>query len=253
MTYLSKILEAKRQEISQRNGVPGPDGDCPRRSLVEALKKAPGVIAEMKRRSPSKGDLATGLDVEALATEYQQGGAKGISVLTDHTFFGGCLDDLAMARRRVDVPVLLKDFVIDEHQISEAHAYGADVVLLIVAALDSRQLSDFLQAIESLGMEALVETHNEQELDAALNAGATLIGVNARDLETFEVSLETPVRLAPLIPEEFVAVAESGIRCAADIRRLADAGYRGFLVGETLVTSGDPERMLRKLVRGLRG
>lgn len=198
------------------------------------------VIAEVKRRSPSKGALAPDLDPAALAADYESGGAACLSVLTDVEFFGGSPADLAAARAACALPVLRKDFTVDARDVADARLMGADCVLLIAAALDDAELAGFLELARRLGLDALVEVHDEPELARAVDAGADLVGVNQRDLVTFEVDTERAVRMAPQMPEGVVRVAESGVRGAGDAAELAAAGYHAVLVGESLVTSGDP-------------
>jgi len=206
-----------------------------------------GVIAEIKRRSPSKGDLAPDLVPAVLAKAYANGGADCLSVLTDVEFFGGSVDDLAEARTACDLPILRKDFTVAEADVYDARAMGADAVLLIVAALTAPELSAFRQLANELDMAALVEVHDEDELQRALDAGAKLVGVNQRDLRTFEVDPARAERLAEVMPPGVVKVAESGIRDAADVSRLAACGYDAILVGESFVTSADPAAAVRTL------
>jgi indole-3-glycerol phosphate synthase len=208
----------------------------------------PAVIAEIKKASPSKGVLTHDFDAARIARAYQSGGAAALSVLTDEAFFQGSLGDLEAARAAVSLPVLRKDFTIDPSQILEAAAHGADAILLIAAILSVRQLRDFRETAARYRMSALVEVHNRPELDAAIESGADVIGVNNRDLATFEVTLDTSLALAEHIPPAALAVSESGIHDAADIVRLRAAGYHAFLVGEHLMKSGDPAAALRKLV-----
>ncbi len=198
------------------------------------------VIAEVKRRSPSKGDIDADLDAAELARDYERGGASCLSVLTDTEHFGGSRDDLEVAHDAVDCPVLRKDFTVAPLDVCDARIMDADAVLLIVAALDQHELRDFHALALELGLDALVEIHDEGELERAIDVGATLIGVNQRDLVTFEVDTARAVRLAPLMPAEVVRVAESGIGSVDDARRLAAAGYHAVLVGESLVRSADP-------------
>jgi indole-3-glycerol phosphate synthase len=198
------------------------------------------VIAEVKRRSPSRGPLALDLDPASLAVSYQCGGAACLSVLTDHDFFGGSPADLAEARGACALPVLRKDFTVDERDVVDSRLMGADAVLLIVAALDDDELRRFLDLATALGLDALVEVHDEAELGRAVAAGATLIGVNQRDLTTFEVDRGRAARLAEQMPAGAVTVAESGVRGAEDAVALAAVGYDAVLVGESLVTSADP-------------
>jgi indole-3-glycerol phosphate synthase len=205
------------------------------------------VIAEIKRRSPSKGDLNVGLDPAAMARSYQRGGAACLSVLTDVEHFGGSVADLQAARDACTLPVIRKDFTVSERDVLDARIMGADCVLLIAAALDPAELVGFHELAVDVGLDVLVEIHDERELEHALAADATLIGVNQRDLVTFQVDHERAVRMAGVIPDRAVRVAESGVRGADDARSLRDAGYHAVLVGETLVTSADPVAALGAL------
>jgi indole-3-glycerol phosphate synthase len=215
-----------------------------------ALLRAPGVgvIAEVKRSSPSRGQLAEIPDAAELAMEYAAGGARCVSVLTEGRWFGGSLADFAAVRAAVGVPLLRKDFVVSAYQVHEARAYGADLVLLIVAALDQNTLSGLLDRIESLGMCALVEVHTEEEADRALQAGARVIGVNARDLRSLEVDRSAFERIAPGLPSSVVKIAESGVRGPHDLIRYASAGADAVLVGEGLVTQKSPRDAVAELV-----
>jgi indole-3-glycerol phosphate synthase len=212
--------------------------------------RGPGVsvIAEVKRSSPSKGALASIVDPAALAAEYEAGGAAVISVLTEQRRFSGTLDDLVRVRSAVDVPVLRKDFVVTAYQLFEARAAGADLILLIVAALDDLQLVSLIERAESIGLTPLVEAHTEDEVRRAVDAGARLIGVNNRSLQTLEVDTTTFARLAPLVPDGIVRVAESGVRGPHDVIELARAGADVVLVGEALVTGRDPRSGVADLV-----
>jgi indole-3-glycerol phosphate synthase len=212
--------------------------------------RAPGVavIAEVKRRSPSRGMLAEIASPAELAGQYQAGGARVISVLTEERRFGGSLADLDQVRAAVSIPVLRKDFVVSSYQVHEARAHGADLVLLVVAALEQNALIGLRERIESLGMTALVEVHDEQEASRALDAGARVIGVNARNLKTLEVDRSVFERIAPGLPSEIVKVAESGVRDAHDLITYASAGADAVLVGEGLVTSGNPRQAVADLV-----
>jgi indole-3-glycerol phosphate synthase len=225
-----------------------------RRPFAEALQR-PGVnvIAEFKRRSPSRGLLRSDLTIEATARAYEAAGGVALSVLTEQDYFGGSLDDLRAARTATrTLPALRKDFIVDTYQVWEARAAGADAVLLIAAALDDGALRALLAEAHAARVEALVEVHDQEELDRALAAEARLVGVNNRDLKTLAVRLETGLSLAAEIPDEVVAVAESGIRQGADVRRLRDAGYDAFLVGEHLMGAPDPGAALRDLIAGAR-
>ena len=223
----------------------------PRGDLFEAGLWTTGrvnVIAECKRRSPSRGVLAASYDPVAIAQKYEEGGAAAISVLTEPTFFDGSLDDLAAVRRAVTVPLLRKDFVVDEYQLFEARANGADAVLLIVAALVQEQMVRLQQRAGDLGLAALVEVHDEEELARALDAGARIVGVNNRNLRTLAVDKEASYRLAARMPTEVIAVSESGLQTRADLERLSAAGYRAFLIGERFMTDPDPATAIRTLI-----
>lgn len=249
---LARIVAQKRLELAAHRGdveTRAGSSGAGRRDFRAALERAaPAVIAEAKKASPSKGLLAESYDPAAIARAYERGGAAALSVLTDEKFFEGSLDDLRAARAAVSLPVLRKDFIIDEFQILEAAAHGADAVLLIAAILDARQMRDFREVAAGHGMAALVEVHDAGELERAIDSGADLIGVNNRDLRTFQVTLETSLRLAERMPAGALAVSESGIHSRADIDRLAGAGYRAFLVGEHLMKAADPAEALRALL-----
>lgn len=231
-------------EVKQRAAAARPAHDA------LAVLRAPGVgvIAEVKRSSPSRGPLAAIDDPAALAARYESGGARIISVLTEARRFGGSLDDLDAVRAAVQVPVLRKDFVVGSYQVHEARAHGADVVLLIVAALEQNVLVGLRERVESLGMTALVEVHTEQEASRALDAGARVIGVNARNLRTLDVDRSTFERIAPGLPSDVVKIAESGVRGPLDLIEYAAAGADAVLVGESLVTGCDPRQAVADLV-----
>jgi indole-3-glycerol phosphate synthase len=252
-TYLDRILAAHRAAaaeddrsasalLRQCEGAPAPRG-FGRALTVPGL----AVIAEVKRRSPSKGDLDADLDPALLAKTYEAGGASCVSVLTDVEFFGGSPADLQAARAATALPVLRKDFTVSVLDVLDARLMGADCVLLIAAALAPAELNELHRVAVDVGLDVLVEVHDEAELDVALAAGATVIGVNQRDLVTFAVDHERAVRMAGAIPATAVKVAESGVRDAADAASLAAAGYDAVLVGEALVTSGDPAGAIRAL------
>jgi indole-3-glycerol phosphate synthase len=222
----------------------------PARPFAAALVR-PGrvnVIAEHKRRSPSRGPIREDLAPGDVARRYAEAGAAALSVLTDEPCFGGRIEHLVEAREATSLAVLRKDFVVDPWQVFEARSVGADAVLLIVAALADSELGDLLGTASDAGLEALVEVHDAAELERALAAGARIVGVNNRDLRTLAVTLDTSAALAPAIPDDVVAVAESGIRSGADIRRLRDLGFDAFLVGEHLMSSPDPGAALRALL-----
>jgi indole-3-glycerol phosphate synthase len=218
-----------------------------RDALVASAPDGLAVISEIKRRSPSRGDLNAGLDPAALAATYERGGASCLSVLTDVDHFGGSVADLQAARAATALPVLRKDFTVSEHDVCDARLMGADCVLLIVAALSDGELESFHRLAIEIGLDVLVEIHDERELERALRVGATLIGVNQRDLVTFQVDHERALRMAGVIPSGVVRVAESGVRGPSDAAALAAAGYDAVLVGETLVTAADPAAAVRAL------
>jgi len=205
------------------------------------------VISEVKRRSPSRGDLLPDLDPAALARTYETGGASCLSVLTDADWFGGSVGDLQRARTATSLPVLRKDFTVDARDVVDARLMGADCVLLIAAVLDDTELLDFHGLAAHLGLDALVEIHDEGELERAMTVSATFIGVNQRDLFTFEVDRERAARLAPMMPTGVISVAESGIRDHRDVTALAQVGYDAVLVGESLLVAGDPAEAIREL------
>ncbi len=247
---LTRIVARKAEELEQATASQADlerlARAIPRRGFRGALEsRRPAIIAEIKQASPSGGKLASSFHPALLAAQYEAGGAAAISVLTDRDFFQGSLADLQAARAAVSIPVLRKDFTIAEYHIFEAAASGADAILLIAAILDRRQLRAFRELAASFEMDALVEVHDEAELDAALSSGAEIIGVNNRNLRTFEVDLTVSKRLEPLIPDSMVKIAESGIFTAADIQQLP--GYQAFLIGESLMKSGNPAEAIRNL------
>jgi indole-3-glycerol phosphate synthase len=254
-TYLDRILEHHRDVAANDRrrldrALESVAGMPATRSFRDALVRSTqlAVIGEIKRRSPSKGDLNPDLDPADLAVEYERGGSSCLSVLTDAEFFGGSVEDLQVARAACSLPVLRKDFTVSALDVVDARAMGADCVLLIVAALDPAELVDLHRVAIELGLDALVEIHDEAELDAALAAEATLIGVNQRDLVSFDVDHARAARMAGVIPDTAVKVAESGVRGGADARSLAAAGYHAVLVGETLVTANDPAAAIGELI-----
>lgn len=251
MDRLAEIISKKRERVATAK----------ERGLVErvrverphAFRSALGgegvnIIAEFKRRSPSKGIIRADANLIEIAQGYEAGGAVAMSVLTEEDYFAGSLDDLRAVKSAVALPVLRKDFVFEEYQVYESAAAAADALLLIVAALDDETLSRLRRLAEDdLGMDALVEVHTSDEMKRAVASGASLIGVNNRDLRTFEVSLDTSLALAREAPPEALLISESGLQTADDLERLREAGYRGFLIGEMLMRAGNPELALRKL------
>jgi len=254
--YLAKILDRHRaaaQSDSRRLSqlIDEAKTVAPTRGFIQRLRDDSrhqlAVIAEIKRRSPSKGVLREGIDASDLACSYESGSASCLSVLTDDVSFGGSVDDLLQARVATAIPVLRKDFTVSELDVCDARIMGADCVLLIAAALSQPELVAFHQLAIEIGLDVLVETHDETEVERALLAGATMIGVNQRDLVTFQVDHERAVRMASVIPIGVIRVAESGVRDANDAQSLRDAGYDAVLVGESLVVSNDPASVIASL------
>ena len=255
-TVLDEIIAGVREDLAAReSAVPLEEvrrlaEQAPRALDAEGALRRPGLslIAEVKRASPSKGDLASIADPASLAAEYEAGGATAVSVLTEQRRFRGSLADLDAVRASVRIPVLRKDFVVTDYQVWEARAHGADIVLLIVAALEQDRLVALQDLVRSLGMTALVEVHDEEETRRALDAGASVIGVNARNLKTLDVDPDTFARLAPLVPDTCVRVAESGVRGPEDAAAYAAQGADAVLVGEALVIGGDPRAAAHDLI-----
>ncbi len=259
MTVLDRILATKRDEVTmlrrpqtrdllRRTALDAP----PTRDFTAALRRTdghPGLVAEIKRRSPSKGELAVDLDPAHVATEYEAGGATALSVLTDAPYFGGSIADLETAREAVEIPVLRKDFTIDEVQVYEARAVGADAILLILAAIsDDAIIRDLSDLAHGLDMAVVVEAHNEAEVIRGVALGVPILGVNARDLGDFAEDLGAAAALVGRIPAETVTIAESAIRSAEDAARMAAAGFDALLVGEALVRSADPRALAASMV-----
>lgn len=258
MTVLEDIVAGVREDLAER------EARQPLERLKELAARRPGakdalaalrgehdavtIISEVKRSSPSKGALADIADPAGLAAEYEAGGASVISVLTERRRFGGSLEDLAAVRGAVDVPVLRKDFVVTPYQVWEARAYGADLVLLIVAALEQTVLTSLVERVHSLGMTALVEVHDREEARRALDAGARIVGINSRDLHTLEVDRAVFGPVAQIVPDGILRVAESGVRGPHDVLDYARAGADAVLVGEALVTQGDPRAAVADMV-----
>jgi indole-3-glycerol phosphate synthase len=251
---LARIVQHKRGELAPLASArdewerKGADNLADRRDFASALRsKTPAIIAEIKKASPSKGLLDSDFDPPAIARDYERGGAAALSVLTDRDFFQGSLSDLCATRQATGLPVLRKDFLLEEIQIAEAAAHNADAILLIAAILPLNRLRQLREYAAGFRMAALVEVHDDRELEIALASGAEMVGVNNRDLHTFEVSLDTSLRLARRIPADVLKVSESGIGSSQDIRRLRAAGFDAFLVGEHLVRAADRAEALRAL------
>jgi len=254
MKLLNEIVEHKRREVQARKAVPrSAAARTPPRDFAAALR-SPGlsVIAEIKRRSPSRGAIREGLNPAEIAREYAAAGAAAISVLTENRWFGGTDDDLKQARDAAPLPLLRKDFTIDEFQVCEARSIGADAVLLIARILTDAELCSLLASANAAGLASLVEVHDERELERAIGAGATIIGVNHRDLDTLKIDLDAGLRLRSKVPAGTLAVAESGIHTAEDVRRVADAGFDAMLVGESLLRAASPGEKLRELLGAAR-
>jgi len=252
MKILETIVTQKKLEIARlkSEGIKAPEKPAlPVRGFIQALTRASeiAVIAEVKKASPSKGIICQDFDPIKIATSYEEGGAEAISVLTDERFFQGSLEYIPLVRQTVKLPVIRKDFIIDELQIDQSNRYGADAILLIAAILVQEQLRDYLQMAAELGIDVLVEVHNEKELEKSLAAGSRIIGINNRDLRDFTVDLATTLRLRQEIPDAIPVVSESGIRNRDDIRTLQDRGITAVLIGESLMRSDDRAAALRKL------
>ena len=254
MSVLDSIIEGVREDLAARRGSMGAlheriDAQAPALDAHSFLSRNEmNVIAELKRSSPSKGNLAPITDPAALAEKYQEAGAAAVSVLTEQRRFGGSLADLDAVRSRIEIPVLRKDFMVDEYQFLEARAHGADIVLLIVAALSKSQLKDFYDLATELGMASLIEVHTQSELESAMDISPRIVGVNSRNLKTLEVSASVFEELIPAIPSTVIRVAESGISTRADVAQAQKAGATAILVGESLVKSGDPISAMRELL-----
>ena len=254
MSVLDSIIEGVREDLAARR-LPlaqihqRMDATAPALDAHQFLTRDEmNVIAEVKRSSPSKGSLASIADPASLAEQYQEAGAAAVSVLTERRRFGGSLEDLDAVRNRVTIPVLRKDFMVDEYQFLEARAAGADVVLLIVAALSKNQLKDYYDLATELGMAVLVETHTHQEIEDAMEIEPRIVGVNARNLKTLEIDLSAFTTLIPTIPSSVIRVAESGISQRSEVEMAHEAGANAILVGETLVRSGDPRAAMDQLL-----
>lgn len=260
MNILERIVETKKVEVASRK----------KAVSIEQLKKYPyfirkcnslksnllktgssGIIAEFKQKSPSKGEINFGVDVETVTRDYAKAGAACLSVLTDYEYFGGTLENLAKARKaNPNIPVLRKDFMVDKYQIVEAKAFGADVILLIAACLQKNEAEILAKKAKDLGLEVLMEIHNEQEIEI-VNDFVDVVGINNRNLKTFEVDIETSVQLAKLIPGKFVKISESGLSGASEINYLKGHGFKGFLIGETFMKTTNPGEACRKLISAL--
>jgi indole-3-glycerol phosphate synthase len=259
MNILDKIIIDKKREVELKKSIISSSQlensvlfGSRTISLSKLLRNSPsGIIAEHKRRSPSKSVINTSFSVEEVVVGYQNAGVSGISVLTDGKYFGGSLDDLLLAKASVSVPLLRKEFIIDEYQILEAKAHGADVILLIAAVLTKEEIKFFSEFAHSLGLEVLLEVHNREELEKSIMPSLDMIGVNNRNLKTFEVSLEFSKELAQYIPNEFVKVSESGISTSEAIQELQPFGYQGFLIGENFMKTDNAGKAAKEFINTL--
>ncbi len=256
MDVLDRIVQAKRAQVARdkierplRRLIEMATAALPPRDFVAALRRAArvNVIAEIKKASPSRGPIKAAADVEEIAASYARAGAAALSVLTEARFFLGAPEHLGEAKRVVEVPVLRKDFLLEEYQVYESRVLGADSILLIARLLNAKELTTLIGVARSLHMEPLVEVHSEEEARLAVGCGAAVVGVNNRDLATLSVSIDHSLTLAPCLPDPLVRVSESGIETARDIQRLREAGYHAFLIGERLMREADPGAALRSL------
>ncbi len=260
MDILSKIVADKRKEVDLKKSlIPTSQYEASvlfgrkTKSLADALKKSDtGIIAEFKRRSPSKATINQNANVGQVAKGYENAGVCGMSVLTDIKYFGGSMEDLILARASVQMPLLRKEFIISEYQIIEAKAYGADVILLIAAILSKDEIKKLSELAKSLGLDVLLEVHNEEELQKSIMPSLDMLGVNNRNLKTFEVSLETSKSLSKLIPNDFVKVSESGISSIEAITELKEYGYQGFLIGENFMKTDNPGESATNFIQNLK-
>ncbi|MEW2919852.1 indole-3-glycerol phosphate synthase TrpC [Muricauda sp. ANG21] len=260
MNILDKIVADKRKEVDLKKSLitvaqleQSVLMEHTSISLASELKNSStGIIAEHKRRSPSKSVINQSLNVQDVAKGYAGAGVCGMSVLTDGKYFGGSLDDLVLARASVNIPLLRKEFIIDEYQIVEARAYGADVILLIAAILSREEIKTLSETAKSLGLDVLLEVHNEEELQKSIMPSLDMLGVNNRNLKTFEVSLETSKSLSEQIPDDFVKVSESGISSIEAIQELKPYGYQGFLIGENFMKTDDPGKNAKEFINELK-
>ena len=260
MNILDKIIADKRKEVDLKKSIiPVSQYEASAlferetNSLAHALKLSDtGIISEFKRRSPSKASINQNANVGQVAKGYEKAGVCGMSVLTDIKYFGGSIEDLILARASVQLPLLRKEFIINEYQIIEAKAYGADVILLIAAVLTKQEIKTFSELAKSLGLDVLLEVHNEEELHKSIMPSLDMLGVNNRNLKTFEVSLDTSKSLSKLIPDDFVKVSESGISSIEAIKELKKYGYEGFLIGENFMKTDDPGQSAIDFIKKLK-
>ena len=260
MTILDQIIASKKAEVRLKKSIVSVTQlentelfTKKKMSLSKSIVNSSiGIIAEHKRRSPSKATINNSLSVEEVVKGYESSGAAGISVLTDMQYFGGSLEDLLLARASVQIPLLRKEFIVDEYQLLEAKAFGADAILLIAAVLSQQEIKQLSEFAQSLNLEVLLEVHNLEELEKSIMPSLDLIGVNNRNLKTFEVSLQTSVDLAKHIPIDFIKISESGITKGEDIKILKSNGFQGFLIGENFMKTDNPGKCLKKFINQLK-
>jgi indole-3-glycerol phosphate synthase len=260
MNILDQIIASKRKEIALKKSVIAINQlentalfNAKTHSLSKSILNTPfGIIAEHKRHSPSKGSINHSLSVEKVVSGYENAGASGISVLTDSQYFGGSLDDLLLAKATVNTPLLRKEFIIDEYQILEAKAHGADAILLIAAVLTRAEIKSLSEFAHSIALEVLLEVHNLEELEKSIMPSLDIIGINNRNLKTFEVSLQNSIDLIPHIPADFVKISESGLSTVEDIKALQSHGFQGFLIGESFMKTDHPGLALEQFINKLK-
>lgn len=260
MTILDQIIASKRKEVALKKTVVSIQQlensdlfNSKTNSLSKSIMNSPfGIIAEHKRRSPSKATINNNFSVEEVVKGYENAGASGISILTDNHYFGGSLDDLILARAAVKTPLLRKEFIIDDYQILEAKANGADAILLIAAVLSKEEIKQLSEFAQSLALEVLLEVHNLEELEKSIMPSLTIIGVNNRNLKTFELNLQTSIDLVKYIPNDFVKISESGISHTDDIKLLKSHGFQGFLIGENFMKTNNPGESLLEFINELK-
>ena len=261
MNILDQIIASKKKEIALKKSVVSVAQlenaelfNKKTNSLSKSITNLPfGIIAEHKRRSPSKATINTNLSVEEVVNGYENAGASGISVLTDMQYFGGSLEDLLLATAAVQIPLLRKEFIVDEYQLLEAKAFGADSILLIAAVLSKQEIKQLSEFAQSLALEVLLEVHNQEELEKSIMPSLDLIGVNNRNLKTFEVSLQNSIDLSNHIPNDFVKISESGLTTTEDIKLLKSHGFHGFLIGENFMKTDNPGKSLEQFINQLKG
>ena len=261
MNILDQIIASKKKEIALKKSVVSVAQlenaelfNKKTNSLSKSITNLPfGIIAEHKRRSPSKATINTNLSVEEVVNGYENAGASGISVLTDMQYFGGSLEDLLLATAAVQIPLLRKEFIVDEYQLLEAKACGADSILLIAAVLSKQEIKQLSEFAQSLALEVLLEVHNQEELEKSIMPSLDLIGVNNRNLKTFEVSLQNSIDLSNHIPNDFVKISESGLTTTEDIKLLKSHGFHGFLIGENFMKTDNPGKSLEQFINQLKG